>query len=131
RDVLLHAAARTTSRRLSSGRCHGLRLGGRFLAAAVGLLRPLAGAGIGLRALAADGQSAPVPDPAVGADLAEALDRVGPLAAQVALDLEVAGDVLAEAGDLLVGQVLDLLVLREARLGADLLRGRAPDPVEV
>jgi hypothetical protein len=86
-----------------------------LLAAADGLLRALARAGVGLRALAADGQAAPVPDPAVGADLAEALDRLRALAAQVALDLQVAVDVLAELGDLLVGQVLDLLVLRRAR----------------
>src|SRR3954462_11570236 len=59
-------------------------LGRCLLAAADGLLRALAGAGVGLRALAADGQAAPVPDSPVGADLAEALDRVRALAAQVA-----------------------------------------------
>src|SRR3954470_12545133 len=53
-------------------------LGRCLLAAADGLLRALAGAGVGLRALAADGQAAPVPDSPVGADLAEALDRVRP-----------------------------------------------------
>jgi hypothetical protein len=72
-----------------------------------------------------------VPDPAVGADLAEALDRLRPLAAQVTLDLEIAVDVLAELRDLLVGEVLDLLVAREPRVGADLLRGRAADAVDV
>jgi len=72
-----------------------------------------------------------VADAAVGADLAEALDRLRPLAAQVALDLQVAVDVLAELRDLLVGQVLDLLVAREASVGADLLRRRAADAVDV
>src|SRR4029077_7785885 len=68
RDVLLHAAARTTSRRLSSRRCHGLGLGRSLLAAADGLLRALASARVRLRALAANGEAAPVADPAVRAD---------------------------------------------------------------
>src|SRR5262245_4166339 len=70
-------------------------------------------------------------DPAVGADLTQALDRLGALAAQVTLDLEVAVDVLAELRDLLVGEVLDLLVARKTRVTADLLRGRAADAVDV
>jgi len=53
-----------------------------------------------------------VAEPAVRADLLEAIDRLLALAAQVALDLEVAVDVLAELRDLFVGQVLDLLVRR-------------------
>src|SRR5690349_21501035 len=106
-------------------------LGRCLLAAADGLLRALAGSGVRLGALPANGQAAPVPDPAVGADLAEALDRLRALAPQVALDLEVAVDVLAELGDLLVGEVLDLLVRREPGVGADLLRGRTADPVDV
>src|SRR5262245_23500232 len=70
-------------------------------------------------------------DPAVRADLAQALDRLGALTAEVALDLEVAVDVLTELRDLLVGEVLDLLVDGEAGIGADLLRGRAADAVDV
>src|SRR5439155_26707330 len=77
----------------------------RLLAAAAGLLRALARAGVRLRALAVHGQAAPVPDPAVGTDLAQALDRLRALAAQVALDLEVLVDVRTELRDLLVGQV--------------------------
>ena len=42
---------------------------------------------------------------AVGADLAEALDRLRALAAQVTLDLELGVDVVAELRDLLVGEV--------------------------
>ena len=49
-------------------------------------------------------------DSAVGADLAEALDRLGALAAEVAFDLEVRVDVVAQLRDLPVGEVADLRV---------------------
>src|SRR5438105_4154707 len=102
-----------------------------LLAAADGLRRALAGACVRLRPLPADGETAAVPDPPVRADLHQPLDRLLPLAAQVALDLEVRVDVRAELGDLLVGQVLDLLVRREAELGCDLARRRLADAVDV
>src|SRR5919198_5868782 len=91
-----------------AGLLGGATLLGRLLAAADGLLRALARAAVRLRALAVDGQAAAVPDPAVGADLAQALDRLRALAAQVPLDLEVLVDVLAELLDLLVGEVTNL-----------------------
>src|SRR6266540_2818869 len=72
-------------------------LGRRPLAAADGLLRALAGARVGLRALAVDRQAAAVADTAVRADLLQALDRLRALPAQVALDLEVRVDVLARS----------------------------------
>src|SRR6266540_1526947 len=68
----------------------------RFLAAADGLLRALARAGVGLRPLAVHRQAAPVTDAAVRADLAESLDGLGALPAQVALDLELRVDVVAQ-----------------------------------
>src|SRR5919198_753548 len=98
---------------------------------AAGLLRALARAAVRLRALALDGQAAPVPDAAVGADLAQPLDRLRALATEVALDLEVLVDVLAQLRDLLVGEVTDLRVLREAERRADLARGRLADAVDV
>src|SRR3954454_22043344 len=61
----------------------------RLLAAADGLLRPLARARVRLRPLAVHRQPAAVPQPAVGADLRQALDRLRALAAEVAFDLEV------------------------------------------
>jgi hypothetical protein len=70
-------------------------------------------------------------DPAVRADLREALDRLLPVAAQVPLDLEVRVDVVAKLRDLFVRQVLDLRVRVEAELGGDLARGRLADPVDV
>jgi hypothetical protein len=72
-----------------------------------------------------------MPDAAVRADLGEPLDRLLPVAAQVSLDLEVRVDVVAELGDLFVGQVLDLRVGIEPEFGGNLARGRLADPVDV
>src|SRR6266511_3536262 len=129
-DVLAHTAPRATAGRLST---RGGHLGFRrcFLAAADGLLRALARARVRLRPLAVDRQAAAVTDAAVRADLAESLDGLRPLAAQIALDLEIRVDVLAQLRHFLVGEVLDLRVGRETELGADLLRGRLTDPVDV
>src|SRR5439155_274686 len=54
-----------------------------------GLLRPLAGAGVGVRALAPDRQAPAVTHALVGADLHLALDVLLDVAAQVALHLRV------------------------------------------
>jgi hypothetical protein len=70
-------------------------------------------------------------DAPVGADLGEPLDRLLAIAAQVALDLEVRVDEVAELRDLFVREVLDLRVRAEAELGGDLARGRLADPVDV
>ena len=102
-----------------------------LLAAADGLLRPLAGAGVRLRTLPVHRQAAPVPDATVGADLGEALDRLLPVAPQVPLDLEIRVDVVAELRDLLVGEVADLRVRAQTELGRDLPRGRLADAVDV
>src|SRR5262249_18369493 len=81
-----------------------------LLAAADGLLRALAGACVGLRPLTVHRPVAVVADTAVSADLGQALDRLRALAAQVAFDLVVRVDVLAELRDLLLGQVAHLRV---------------------
>src|SRR5437867_5144315 len=70
-------------------------------------------------------------NPAIAADFPQALDRLGPLAPQVALDLEVRVDVVAELRDLLVGEVAHLFVGREAERSANLARGRLADSVDV
>src|SRR6202035_488766 len=90
----------------------GHRLLGLLPAHADGALGAAAGAGGGARALAAHGQGAAVADPAVGADLDQALDVHGDLAPEVTLDQDLLGageaiDDLAEAPHLLVRQVLD------------------------
>src|SRR5438552_13089041 len=72
-----------------------------------GLLGSLPGAGVGVGPLAVDGQAAPVPEPLVTADLHLPLDVLRDLAAQVALDLVVGLDELAQADDLVVGEVAD------------------------
>jgi hypothetical protein len=72
-----------------------------------------------------------VADAAVRTDLGEALDGLLPVAAQIALDLEVRVDVVAELRDLFVGEVLDLRVRVEAELGGDLAGRRLADPVDV
>src|SRR6185437_11617304 len=61
----------------------------RLLPAAHGLLGALARARVGLGALAVDRQAAPVAHTPVGADLGEPLDRLLPVAAQIALDLDL------------------------------------------
>src|SRR5438552_2097194 len=128
--------SRQQTRRRVRPRVAGL-LGGatllrsRLLAAADGLLRALARAGVRLGALSVHGQATAVPDAAVRADLAQSLDRLRALAAQIALDLEVLVDVGTQLRDLLVGQVANLRVLRQAERRADLARPRLADAVDV
>ena len=57
--------------------------------------------------------------------------RVRDVAAQVALDGEVALDEVAQLDDLVLGQVPDERVRVDAGLGEQLVRGRAADPVHV
>src|SRR5215211_4551139 len=78
-----------------------------LLLAGNGLLGALAGAGVGVGALAAHGQPPAVPGPLVAADLDLALDVLLDLPAQVAFDLVVGVDPVPEADDLLLGQVAD------------------------
>src|SRR5204862_1043492 len=64
-------------------------------------------------------------------DFLQALDRLGTLAPEVALHLEVRVDVIAELRDLGIGQVAHLLVRREPDLRTDLAGGRRPDTEDV
>src|SRR5438552_8282881 len=93
--------------------------------------RPLAGPAVGLGPLSVDGQPAAVAEPAVGADLLEPLDVLGPLAAEVALDGQLVVDHVAQLADLVLGQVLDVRVGVDARLLERLARLRLADPVDV
>src|SRR4051794_41532134 len=66
----------------------------------------------------------------VGADLLQALDVLGALPAQIALDLVVL-DRVAKLDDLVLGQVLDVGVRIDAGLLEDLVGRRAADPEDV
>src|SRR5690606_24438963 len=78
-----------------------------------GPLRTLAGAGVRLRALTADRQAAAMAQAAVTPDLDQALDVHLHFLTQVALDLEIAVDVLPQAIRLILGQIPD------PRIGVD------------
>ena len=68
---------------------------------------------------------------AVRADLDEPLDVQRRLATEVALDLVAPIDQLAEAVDLLLGEITDAGVRIDVRLRQDLLAGRQADPIDV
>src|SRR5579859_6222050 len=114
---------------LAGGRRRGgLGLG---LAGADGLLLALAGPGVRPRALAAHRQPLAVPLAAVAADLDEAPDVHRHVAPQVALDLVVAVDHLAEARDFLVREGADARVRIHPGDPEDLPGAAAADPVDV
>src|SRR5512146_2983511 len=93
------------------------------------LLRALSRARVRARALAADRQSLAVAHAPVTAEVHQPLDAHRHLAAEVALDGELA-DVLAQLVHLRVGQVLDLRARRHAGGDADRLRARPADAVD-
>src|SRR5437763_4008909 len=96
-----------------------------------GLLRPLAGARVGLGALPVDGQAAPVPQPAVAGDVHQALDVIGALPAEVALHHQLALDHVAKPRHLGLGEVADVGVGVDAGALQDVVRGGTADPVDV
>src|SRR6185295_2232962 len=80
---------------------------GLFLLAGDRARRPLAGPRVGVGALAAHRQALAVAQAAVAAEVHQPLDVHRHLAAQIALDLVVAVDHLADADDLVIGQLVD------------------------
>src|SRR5262245_47144464 len=102
-----------------------------LLLAGDGLGRTLAGAGVGVGALAAHRQRTAMAQAAVRAQIHQPLDVHRHFAAQVALDLVVAVDRLADLQDLGVGQLADAPLGRDADLVHDLLRESRADPVNV
>ena len=124
----------------SLGSCHFCsRPPGRLLAfelllaapRAHGLLGTLAGARVGLGALAVHRHAAPVTDAAVAADVHEPLDVLGALAAQVAFDGDGTVDRLAQAHDFFFSQIADLGVGVDGQLGEDGLGGGPAHAVDV
>ena len=69
--------------------------------------------------------------PAVAADIHQTLDVLGGLLAEVALDLHVVLDLLADLRDLVLGQVLDPRVGSHTRVLQDHPGRGAPDPEDV
>src|SRR5499426_171153 len=88
-------------------------------------------AGVGVRALAAHRETAAVADAAVRADVHQALDVHRDVAAQVALDLELALDDLADPVHLVVGPRLHALAGIDVRLQQHAPPRRPPEPVDV
>src|SRR5437660_7605570 len=108
-----------------------LLLARRLLLGDRGAARPLAGARVGVRALAAHGQAPPVAQAAVAADVHQPLDvHLGALP-EVALDLALTLDDLADAVELRLVQVAHAHVGADLRLLEDGVRARAPDSVDV
>src|SRR6185295_753298 len=93
--------------------------------------RALAGAGVGVRALAAHRQAAAMPRTAVAAEVHEALDAELDIAAQVALDAEVRLDRVADPADVILVEVIAPLVGRDAGLFEHGVRPVAAEPVDV
>ncbi len=110
-----------------------LRGGGGRLAGD-GLAGTLAGARVGVRALAANGETLAMTEAAVAAEVHQALDVRADLVAEIAFDLEAVLVRLEQIADLLdvgLGQLLHFLLRRDAGARADLERELASDSIEV
>src|SRR5918997_6083071 len=103
----------------------GLLLGDR------GAARPLAGARVGVRALAAHGEAAAVAQAAVAADVHQTLDVHLDALAQVALDIALTLDDRADAPQLILVEIAHARVERDLRLAQDRRGARAPDAENV
>src|SRR5688500_19294808 len=95
------------------------------------LARPLAGARIGLRPLAAHGQALAMAQPAIAADLHQALDVERDLLAEVTLDPPLLLEHTADLPDVVFRQVLHADVVADARRREDVDRALSADPVDV
>src|SRR5579871_2785791 len=106
-------------------------LGRRLLLARHHLARALARARIGMRALAAYRKAAAMADAAIASEVHQALDRLLHLAAQIALDLVLLVDHVADM-DLLLGRQLVAVARRiDLGLGKNLQRRAAPDSIDI
>src|SRR5947209_9445908 len=101
------------------------------LLAGDGLARALAGAGVGAGALAADGQTAAVPQTAVALNVFQALNVLLNLPTQRPLDNVFAVEEGGQAGDVLVGQVAGAALRIDVGLFAQLQGRRRADAVNV
>src|SRR6187402_2201449 len=93
--------------------------------------RTLAGARVGLGALAAERQVAPMAQAAIAADFHQALDVERDLLAEVALDAAHFLDDPADVPDVVLGQVLDTDVGTDAGGRQNVVRALPPDAVNI
>src|SRR5688572_11189594 len=91
----------------------------------------LAGPRVGVGTLAADGQALAVAEATVAGEVHQPLDVHRRLAPEVALDIVVGVDRLADVKDLLVGQVLNALFRPDSELLRDLPGLASADSVDV
>src|SRR6185437_13504180 len=98
-----------------------LRTSGLLLLARNGLRLALAGAGVGVRALAADRKLLAMAQAAIGAEIHQALDVDRHLAAQIALDHIIAVDGLADLQHFGVRKLENAALVGDMHLLADLL----------
>jgi hypothetical protein len=97
-----------------------------------GLAGAFAGTGVGLGALAADGQTAHVADAAIAFDALQALEVHADLAAQIAFDDVFAFlDGVDDLGELLLGQILGADGRVNIRAFEDLLRVNGADAIDI
>src|SRR5260370_3930534 len=92
--------------------------------------RSLAGARVGVGALAAHRQVPAVPDPAVGLNLNQPADVHLNLLAEIAFHAAFFFDFLAEMIDFIFRQVANLLRVIDIRLGGEFLRALLPDAID-
>src|SRR5262245_15498500 len=95
------------------------------------LRRPLAGAGVGMGALAAHRQSAAMPQPAVAPQVHQPLDVHRDFAPQVTLHDVVAVDDLADLQHFLVGQLGHSALVRDPDFRHDFVGLFSPDAMDI
>src|SRR5467141_3242191 len=92
--------------------------------------RPLAGARVGVRSLAAHRQVPAVPDPAIGLNFDQPADVHLNLLAEIALHAAFFFDFLAKMVDFIFRQVANLLRVIDTRFFRELLRAFLPDAID-
>src|SRR6516225_10278684 len=95
------------------------------------LARALARTRVRLGPLAAHRQVAAVPQSAEAADFHQPLDVHGDLLAEIAFDAALLLDHLADAADVVLGQILDADVGAHPGRFEDRVRAETPDPIDV
>src|SRR5262249_3086187 len=108
--------------------CHNLD---GLLLAGDGSRRALAGPRIGVGALTVNGQAFAVTQAAIAAEVHQPLNVHRGFAAQVAFDLIVAIDDLADPDDIVIGQLIDARRASDTGLVADVFRALRSDPIDI